>query len=82
VPGIGYFYGGITSKKNMLTMLMTPGLAIAVNSLQVWMGQFFPFEVDKINLNKIIYLQNNKVVLVGLFVVVLSNWLKIYWQFW
>ncbi len=40
-------------------MLMTPGLAIAVNSLQVWMGQIFTFEVDKINLNNI-YLQKQQ----------------------
>jgi hypothetical protein len=35
IPGVGYFYGGITSKKNMLTMLMAPSLSIAINSIQV-----------------------------------------------
>ena len=35
MPRVSYFYGGIKSKENLLTMLTSPGLAIAVNSLQV-----------------------------------------------
>ena len=35
IPGLGYFYGGITRKKNLLTMLMSSGLAIAIVSFQV-----------------------------------------------
>jgi len=33
--GLGYFYGGMTRKKSLLTMLMSSGLAIAVVSFQV-----------------------------------------------
>jgi Amt family ammonium transporter len=37
IPGLGYFYGGITSKKNFLTMLLASILAVAINSIQ-WFG--------------------------------------------
>ena len=47
-------------------MLMTPGLAIAVNSLQVWTGQIFTFEVDiEINLNKLFTYKTTKWFLWG-----------------
>jgi ammonia channel protein AmtB len=43
IPGVGYFYGGITSKKNHLTMLIAPGLAIAIVSFQVFFFQLILF---------------------------------------
>jgi Amt family ammonium transporter len=38
IPALGYFYGGITHRKNLLTALLTTGLGIAVVSIQwfIW----------------------------------------------
>lgn len=35
IPGVGYYYGGIIHKKNMLSVLITTSLAIAVVSIEV-----------------------------------------------
>jgi len=37
-PGLGYFYGGITHRKNLLTALLTTGLGLGVVSIQwfIW----------------------------------------------
>jgi len=34
IPGVGYYYGGIIQKKNMLSVLITTSLAIAVVSIE------------------------------------------------
>lgn len=38
IPGLGYFYGGITHKKNLLTTLLSTMLSIAVVAIQwfIW----------------------------------------------
>jgi ammonium transporter, Amt family len=35
IPGVGYYYGGITQKKNQLTLLISAGLAVSMVSIQV-----------------------------------------------
>lgn len=38
IPGLGYFYGGITHKKNLLTTLLSTMLSIAIVAIQwfIW----------------------------------------------
>jgi Amt family ammonium transporter len=33
IPGLGYFYGGITHRKNLLTSLLSTALGLAVVSV-------------------------------------------------
>ena len=33
IPGLGFFYGGITHKKNLLTVLLSTSLGLAVVSV-------------------------------------------------
>ena len=35
-PGLGYFYGGIAHRKNLLTILLSTTLGLSVVSIQVW----------------------------------------------
>lgn len=40
IPGLGYFYGGITRKKSLLTMLISTGLAVSIVSFQWFLWGF------------------------------------------
>ncbi len=35
IPGLGYFYGGITHRKNLLTTLLSTMLSLGIVSIQV-----------------------------------------------
>jgi Amt family ammonium transporter len=39
-PGLGYFYGGITHRKNLLTTLLSTSLGLGVVSIQVILKLF------------------------------------------
>ena len=38
IPGVGYYYGGIIKRKNLLTLFMSTALSVAIVSVQwfIW----------------------------------------------
>jgi Amt family ammonium transporter len=47
IPGVGYFYSGITRKKSQLTILLTSGLALGIVSFEWWLwGYSLSFSIN------------------------------------
>jgi Ammonium Transporter Family len=46
LPGVGFFYSGLTGQKSALSMIMLSFIAMSVGAVQVF-SLLFPFDADR-----------------------------------